>query len=95
MKLVLKRELFQHFWKKPIEKVRDSARKKKITEFCQQQLRDNNITLTRDIKQKLGGEIKNFLRNFKEKEIEFIEEGKFYFEVTLQAVIKLGAIKRG
>ena len=95
MKLVLKRELFQHFWKKPIEKVPDPGRKKKITEFCQQQLRDNNITLTSDIQQKLGGQIQNFLRNFKENEIEFIEEGKFYFEVTLQAVIKLGVIKRG
>ena len=75
MKLVLKKELFQHFWTKPLEKVPEPGRKKKISEFCHQQLRNNNITLTRDIKRKLDADLRIFLRNFKEKEIEFIEDG--------------------
>ena len=43
MKLVLKKELFQHFWTKPLEKVPEPGRKKKNSEFCHQQLRNNNI----------------------------------------------------
>ena len=77
MKIVLKRELFQDLWTTPIEKVREPGRKKKIYEFCIQQLRNRNISITAETRTKLNNELKNFLKNFKEKEIEFMEDGKY------------------
>lgn len=89
MKFVLKRELFQDFWTTPIEKVPEPRRKKKIYEFCLQELRNCNISITAETRTKLNNELKIFLKNFKEKEIEFTEVGKFY------GVIKRRVIKGG
>ena len=89
MKFVLKRELFQNFWTTPIEKVREPGRKKKISEFCLQELRNRNISITKETRVKLSNGLKIFLKNFQEKEIEFTEDGKFY------GVIKLRVIKGG
>ena len=78
MKFVLKRELFQNFWKTPIEKVREPGRKKKIFEFCLQELQNRNISITEKTRTKLNNDLKKFLKNFEEIEIEFMEDGKYY-----------------
>ena len=78
MKFVLKRELFQDLWTIPIEKVPEARRKKKIYEFCVQELRNRHISITKETRVKLFNGLKNFLKNFQEKEIEFTEVGKFY-----------------
>ena len=78
MKLLLKRELFRDFWTKPLEKVPEPGRRKKITEFCLRKLQNQKAIITRDDKLKLKNGIQMFLKNFREKEIEFEEDGKFY-----------------
>jgi len=82
MKIILNLEFCKKLWRTDIKKVKEPNRTKKLREFCNQLVQENNKKLNDRDRIKIINGIKYFLKSYEETQIEIEDEdGKSNFKL--------------